>query len=185
MNRDAEKLSPDERNLPDTVKDNLDLIADFYASEGEKVSTTQNVIERISGFFARPLYFSALILFACGWIVLNQYAPYFHIDVFDPKPFVMLHGIIGFNGALITIAVLIRQNRLEFLSEKRAHLSLQATLLTERKATKIISLLEELRGDLPNVKNRIDPEAEDMRTETDAHEVLNAIDVEQIHKKVH
>jgi uncharacterized membrane protein len=115
---------------------------------------------------------------------LNQYADYFHISPFDPNPFALLQGIIAFNGVLITIAVLVRQNRLEQLAEKRAHLSLQATLLAERKATKIITILEELRLDLPEVKNRIDPEIEDMKIETDPHEVLNAIDVQQTHKKV-
>ncbi len=67
------------------------------------------------------------------------------MDAFDPKPFVMRQGIIGWNGVL----------------------------------------MEELRMDLPNVKNRIDPETEEMKMETDPHEVLNAIDLEQIHKKVH
>lgn len=50
---------------------------------------------------------------------------------FDPKPFVLLHGIIGLNGILMTIAVLVRQNRLKKLAEKRDHLNLHATLIAE------------------------------------------------------
>lgn len=40
-----------------------------------------------------------------------------------------------------------------------AHLDLKVTLLTGQKAAKLIDLLEELRRDLPNVRNRHDPEA--------------------------
>ena len=36
------------------------------------------------------------------------------------------------------------------------------TLLTEQKAAKLIDLVEELRRDLPNVKNRHDPSAESL-----------------------
>ena len=52
-----------------------------------------------------------------------------------------------------------KQNRLAKLEELRAHLDLKVTLLTEQKAAKLIDLLEELRRDLPNVRNRHDPEA--------------------------
>jgi uncharacterized membrane protein len=174
-----------QHKLPDTVQDNIDLIAEFYAHERSKISRTQNAIETISAFFSRPLYFSILVLFVFAWIGLNQYAAYFHIAPFDPSPFTILQGIISFNGVVITIAVLVRQNRLEQLAEKRSHLNLQATLLAERKTTKIIKILEELRLDLPEVRNRIDPEIEEMKIETDPHEVLNALDIQQAQKKVH
>jgi uncharacterized membrane protein len=147
-----------------------------------KITSTQSVIEKISTFFSRPVYFSILILFVLGWIAVNQLGPHFNIVPFDPEPFVLLHGIIGLNGILITIAVLVRQNRLENLEGKRDHLNLQATLLAEQKTTKIINLLEELRRDLPNVKNRVDPEIEDMKIDTNPHEVLSALDEQQSQK---
>ena len=63
-------------------------------------------------------------------------------------------------GALLTATVvLIKQNRLAKIEEQRAHLDLQLNLLTEQKTTKLIDLIEELRLDLPMVKNRHDPEA--------------------------
>jgi uncharacterized membrane protein len=171
-----------QQKLPEAVKENIDLIADFYDQEGSKITRTQSVIEKISAFFSSPIYFSILILFVFGWIAINQFEPHFNIAPFDPEPFVLLHGIIGLNGILITIAVLVKQNRLEKLEEKRDHLNLQATLLAEKKTTKIIKLLEELRRDLPNVKNRVDPEIEDMKIDTDPHEVLSALDEQQAQK---
>jgi len=50
------------------------------------------------------------------------------------------------------------------------------TLLTEQKVTKLIDLLEELRHDLPNVKNRADPEAAALQRSMNPELVLAALD---------
>jgi uncharacterized membrane protein len=62
------------------------------------------------------------------------------------------------------------------LEEQRAHLDLKVTLLTEQKAAKMIDLLEELRRDLPNVKNRHDPEAVALQQSMNPDLVLAALD---------
>ncbi len=50
------------------------------------------------------------------------------------------------------------------------------SLLAEQKATKAVSLLEELRRDWPNVANRRDSEAEAMQTRPDPESVLTALE---------
>ena len=81
-----------------------------------------------------------------------------------------------FIGVLITMAVLVRQNRLAQVEESRAHLELQVNLLAEQKTTKIISLLEELRRDLPGVDNRHDEQARTLQVVTDADHLLSEIE---------
>jgi uncharacterized membrane protein len=66
---------------------------------------------------------------------------------------------VGLGALLTATVVLAKQNRFSRLAEQRAHLDLKVTLGTEQKAAKLIDLLEELRRDLPNVKDRHDPEA--------------------------
>jgi len=53
---------------------------------------------------------------------------------------------------------------------------LQVNLLTEQKVTKLIHLLEELRRDLPMVKDRHDPEAAALQQRTDTEQVLVALE---------
>ena len=77
---------------------------------------------------------------------------------------------------LITIAVLVRQNRLAEVAESRAHLELQVNLLAEQRATKIIMLLEELRRDMPNVSNRHDEHAKTLEAVTNPDDVLAEIE---------
>jgi uncharacterized membrane protein len=48
-------------------------------------------------------------------------------------------------------------------------------LITEQKLAKVISLVEELRTDLPNVKNRHDEEAELMKQAADPQVIMEVI----------
>jgi uncharacterized membrane protein len=70
--------------------------------------------------------------------------------------------------------VLITQNRQGRRAEHRSHLDLQVSMLAEQKIAKLIALVEELRVDLP-VRDRRDPEAEDMAKPADPELVVAAI----------
>jgi uncharacterized membrane protein len=74
--------------------------------------------------------------------------------------------------------VLIRQNRMSRLADRHAHLDLQVNLLTEEKSSKIIALLEELRHDMPGVRDKPDREADELAQSADARAVLSAIERE-------
>lgn len=54
-------------------------------------------------------------------------------------------------------------------------MTLELASLTEQKVAKIIELLEELRRDSPEVRNRVDSEAHEMSIRSDPHAVLGAI----------
>lgn len=95
---------------------------------------------------------------------------------FDPAPFHWLQGIVGLGALLTASVVLIKQNRLAKIAEQRDHLDLKVTLLTEQKVAKLIDLLEELRRDLPNVKDRHDPEASALQQSMNPELVLAALD---------
>ena len=75
------------------------------------------------------------------------------------RPFSGLQGVLTLIALLTATVVLIGQRRQTRLSEQRAHLDLQINLITEQKVTKLIHLIEELRQDLPMVRDRHDPHA--------------------------
>ena len=162
--------------LPDAVKDNIDSVAEYYQREEAKISATQNVIEDICRRFGSPVYLGSLLLFVLCWTGANLCARLIGWHRFDPPPFFWLQGIVGLNGVVIAVAVLIRQQRMARVAELHAHLILQVSLLAEQKTSKVIQLLEELRVDLPNVRDRLDPEVVAMQVQTDPHAMLNAIE---------
>lgn len=174
----ATSEAPD--NLPesklDPIGQNIESIVAFYAREDRKISRSQRLLESLGGFLGQPFFLGSILGFVALWILANIFAPQLGWTAFDPPPFFHgLQGIIGLGALLITTVVLIKQNRAAKLEERRAHLDLQVDLLTEQKVTKIINLMEELRHDLPMVKDRLDAEAAVLQQPTDPHVVLEAL----------
>ena len=160
----------------DQISQNIEAVLEFYTREEQKISRSQRILERISDFIGRPVFLGLILLFVALWIIASLVLRRLGIAEFDPAPFFWLQGIISLGALLTTTAVLTKQNRLAKLEEQRAHLDLKVTLLTEQKAAKLIDLLEELRRDLPNVRNRHDAEAAALQQSMNPDQVLAALD---------
>ncbi|MBU6259988.1 MAG: DUF1003 domain-containing protein [Burkholderiales bacterium] len=160
----------------DAIAHNIESIAAFYELEHRKVTRAQRTVEWLSDVAGRPSFLAAIVLFAVAWIAANLGAATLHRRAFDPAPFFWLLGCVSLLALLTTTVVLIRQERLADLEQRREHLDLQVNLLTEQKTTKLIHLIEELRRDMPMVRDRRDPESEMMQQATDPHRVLAGID---------
>ncbi len=143
----------------DQISQNIEAILDFYVREEQKISGSQRVLERLSNFIGQPIFLGLILIFVLIWMFANLLAPEVGFVAFDPPPFAWLGGLVTLSALLTSTIVLIKQNRMTRMDEMRAHLDLKVTLLTEQKAAKMIDLLEELRRDLPNVKNRDDSHA--------------------------
>jgi uncharacterized membrane protein len=165
--------------LPQSVSDNIGAIAEFYERHEQRMSPTQAAIEKLSLILGSPAYVVGNVMFVVCWIVANLVAPELGYKQVDEPPFFWLQGLVGLNAFIISTTVLIRQNRMSKLAEHNAHLDLQVNLLTEEKTSKIIALLEELRHDMPNVRDKIDPEAEELSQPADTRTVLSAIESER------
>jgi uncharacterized membrane protein len=158
------------------ISQNIGAVQDFYAREQQKLSHSQRILERLSRIIGQPKFIGATLSFVVVWMLVNALMGRDGLAPFDPPPFFWLQGLVGLTALLATTVVLIKQNRLAGLAEQRAHLDLKVTLLTEQKAAKLIDLLEELRRDLPNVKNRHDPEASALQQAMNPAKVLAALD---------
>lgn len=145
------------RSDSDHISQNIEAVLDFYTREENKISHWQRVLERISLFIGKPVFLAYILLCVVLWMLANIILRKLGAAEFDPAPFFWLQGIVGLGALLTATVVLSKQNRLAKLEEQRAHLDLKVTLLTEQKVAKLIDLLEELRRDLPNVKNYSGP----------------------------
>jgi uncharacterized membrane protein len=160
----------------DQISQNINAVLDFYSREDEKISYWQRALERLSCIIGQPAFLGLILLFVVLWTLGDLSMRLLGLPEYDPPPFLWLQGIVGLAALLTTTIVLTRQNRLAKLEEQRSHLDLKVTLLTEQKAAKLIDLLEELRRDLPNVKNRHDPEAAALQQSMNPDLVLAALD---------
>jgi uncharacterized membrane protein len=171
----SENTSHESTDLVDIVGENIESIVDLHMRSEKRISHHQRVIEAVTANLGRPRFFYLILLFVAVWIGVNLLLPHLGIASFDPPPFSWLQGIVGLSALLVTTVVLITQNRLGKLDDLRMHLNLQVNLLIERKVTKLIDLVEELRGDMPSVENRHDPQAEAMKEPVNPHEVVESL----------
>lgn len=163
-------------NEHDQINLNIAAVRNFYDREEGKLSQSQRVLEKISGLVGQPAFLAVILVFVAMWIAFNTVCRELGVAEFDPAPYFWLQGVIGLFALLTATVVLSKQNRLAKLAEQRANLDLKVTLLTEQKAAKLIDLLEELRRDLPNVKNRHDAAAETLQQAMNPSLVLAALD---------
>jgi uncharacterized membrane protein len=171
--------------LPQSVNENLDTIAEYYARNEEKVSRAQAFVEKMSVVLGSPGYVAANVVFIVCWIILNLSAPGLEFDQFDEPPFFWLQGFVSLNAFIISTTVLIRQNRMSKLAEHNAHLDLQISLLSEEKISKIIAMLEDIRRDSPTLPDKVDPEADELSESADTGTVLEAIERDQERDHTH
>ncbi len=160
----------------DPISDTVEAIVSLHSKVEGNVSTHQRLIERWTAWVGRPFFFYFILILSIVWIVGNTLGLMTHGRVFDAPPFPWLQGFASVGSFLVAITVLIVQNRQARLSERRGQIDLQINLLSEAKITKLISLLEELRRDIPSVQNRHDPEAERMQESTDPHAIAAALE---------
>ena len=116
-----------------------------------------------------------LTLIVVCWIALNLVLAALGRTAFDEPPFYWLQGVVGLGALYMTSLILSTQRRDDQLASLREQLTLELAILSEAKASKIIWLLEELRRDDPNIRNRFDAEALALSKPADPEAVLEAI----------
>jgi uncharacterized membrane protein len=162
--------------VPNHVSENIETIAQLTAVSGSRVSRHQRAIEALTRHLGRPRTLYTLVGAAIVWVLYNATAKYTGCPILDHPPFFALQGVMTGYAAIVATTVLTAQNRLNHEAERRAHLELQVILVAEQKATKIIALLEELRRDLPNVRDRRDAVADAMQQRANPADVLSALE---------
>jgi uncharacterized membrane protein len=158
------------------VGENAQTMAVLRADLEQSVGRHQRAIEALTGHIGRPGVLYGMIVCAWLWMLYNTLAPWLHLTQLDAPPFFWLQGAFCFVALTVTLLVLITQNRQEHRAERYAQLDLQINMLAEQKEAKIIALLEELRRDLPMVRNRRDSVAEAMIEPTNHQEVFLALE---------
>jgi len=169
-------VRPNDAGLSGQIDDAIQSIAELERKALADTSLHQRAIARFTLAVGRPRTVYLVASFVALWIAANLILAGLGRRQFDPPPFYWLDGILALAALLMTIVILTTENRMSEIDEQRSRLHLQISMLAERKAAKIVQLLEELRYDMPSVPNREDREAEEMTLATDPHEVAEQLE---------
>jgi len=157
------------------VSENVEKIATLAEQHESRLPRHHGAIATLTAVLGQPFLLWAELAAIALWVIVSTTAHTRGHLPFDPPPFFWLQGLISISSLLLTTMVLIAQNRQRLLSERRSHLDTQLSLIVEQKVAKIISLVEELRRDLP-VPDRRDRTAESMERPTDPRDVAAKVD---------
>jgi uncharacterized membrane protein len=161
--------------LPVHVGDALQAIADMQSDHHEQASPLARAVDRITATVARPdflIYVGAAVVV---WMGLNAVLGRAHLAMPDAVPFPLLALLISCVALFIAVLILASQRRADRLANLRQQMILETTLLITEKASKLVELMEELRRDSPNVRNRVDLQALEMAGAPDHGSLLQAL----------
>ncbi len=126
---------------PRTVLDNIQAVIQLEDSKEQQRRFSDRVADAIATFAGTVVFVLLHLLWFGLWAAINlgviKLAP-----AFDPYPFQLLCMLVSLEGVLLSTFVLIKQNRMSYRADRRAHLDLQVNLLTEKEVTKVIQMLE-------------------------------------------
>lgn len=176
MNETEEHRDPRETAQLAQVAEHAVTIASIRSRGESKRSSPQRHVEAFTAAIGRPSTIAILLALIGVWVAWNAYEELSGLHAIDPPPFFWLQGAVSLYAALISTFVLATQNREKRHAEQRAYLELQVNLRAEQKTAKIIELLEELRRDMPSVRDRVDLQADAMQLPIDTNAVLDVLD---------
>lgn len=153
-----------ERNIKELIK--------LRQNEETEKNRDEHIADTITGFTGRMAFvyihlglFALYILWNAGLTGLKPADPHF----------TGLSTIASVEAIFLSTFVLIRQNRMNKLADKRANLDLQVSLLAEHEITRLITLVSAI-GHKLKVEEANDPEFDDLRKEVTPEKVLDTID---------
>ncbi len=133
----------DAGEVDGVMRRNIAALIEVRKRREKEKSRQETIADAITAFTGtlRFVYIHAAIF--GGWIVLNTgVIP--GVKPFDPFPFVMLAMIASVEAIFLSTFVLISQNRMTAMADRRADLDLQVNLLAEHEITRLIHLVDDI-----------------------------------------
>jgi uncharacterized membrane protein len=166
------ELSKD--GAPASVGENVEKIIRVENEALRPSSRSGAITDAIGGFIGTISFVILQILIFAGWGIVNA-GIFSQIPPFDPFPYSLLSSITSLEAVLIAAFVLMKQNRMSVIADRRDHLDLQVNLLTERQATQIIQMLDRLSTHL----------GVEQHHDEDSRELARHVAVEHLVEEVH
>lgn len=156
----------DPSSLSTALQRNIHALQDRRRSEAAAASMQEKVAGAITRF-SGSMKFVYLHLALYGVWILGNLGWLPGVTSWDPT-FVVLAMIASVEAIFLSTFILITQNRMAALAEKRAELDLQISLLAEHEVTKLVEMVDAISrhlgvrydaGDVEEMKRNVAPEA--------------------------
>jgi uncharacterized membrane protein len=161
--------------MADVIEENICTIVELRRTEEQKKSPQDKVADAITAFSGSMWFIYIHVIWFGGWVLINTgLTP---IPKFDPYPFNFLTMVVSLEAIFLATFVLISQNKMGEVADRRADLDLQINLLAEYEITRILRLVDAMAVKM-NIEDAKDPEMDELK-EAVAPDVL----MEEIKKR--
>jgi uncharacterized membrane protein len=131
--------SPSPNEAANPTKLNIDAIAKLEHEALHRRTITERTSDAIVKFIGSIAFLLLQVLLVLTWSAINlRVIP--GVKAFDPFPFGILALVISSESVLLTIFVLISQNRMTRQTDRRSHLDLQVGMLAEQELTAVLQM---------------------------------------------
>ena len=160
----------------DHAEQTVQRLVELHDAHQRDATPMQRLANRVTAMLGRPAAVALILLFIVGWMTGNDAAARLGIGAWEKFPFPDLAFFATIVALLVALLILTTQRHEQVLADRRAQLTLQIAMLSERKLAKLIAMIEEQRRDNPMLASRIDPEAEEMAKPADPIASLEQIE---------
>jgi uncharacterized membrane protein len=157
---------PRPGTLNSALQRNIQALQDRRRAEAAAASGQEKVAAAVTRFSGSMLFVYLHLTLYGFWIIANLgWLP--GVPRWDPT-FVVLAMIASVEAIFLSTFILITQNRMSALAEKRAELDLQISLLSEHEVTKLVAMVDAISkhlgvqhdaGEVEELKRNVAPEA--------------------------
>ncbi|MDO7841724.1 DUF1003 domain-containing protein [Sphingomonas sp. CA1-15] len=158
------------------VDETIEALAAIYEAHNAEAGLLQRLADRFTGVLGQPVATGIILAMILAWMAGNVVLAHIGVPAPDAFPFPSLEISTTIAALLVALLILTTQRHEDVLAEKRARLTLQIAVLSEKKIAKVIELLEDQRRDNPLLSSRLDAEANSMANATDPQANLAKLD---------
>lgn len=155
-------LDPNQDNpaLSRVIDQNIRALVRLRLQADRARGAQDRAADALTAFSGRMVFVYIHVLWFVAWFVVNTGM---FGKPFDPFPYGLLTLIVSLEGIFLSTFLLISQNRMAEVSERRGDLDLHINLLAEHELTRALQLLDAM-GEKLGVES---PDAELMELEMD------------------
>ena len=157
------------------VERNIEALLARQQREQIDTPVPDKIADAITAFAGSLLFVWIHLALFGGWIVWN--VGWLGLPPFDPS-LVVLAMIASVEAIFLSTFVLISQNRMAIIANKRADLDLQVSLLAEHEITQLVSLVTQIARKM-DIQDAHDPELEELMANVHPETVLDSIEAYQ------
>ena len=163
---------PAEKPVAGVVERNVAALLEHRRREEDERKFHGRIADAVTRLAGSSAFIYLHLLFFGAWFVINRgWTP---LAPFD-ESYYLLGTVASVEAIFLSTFVLITQNRMADLAEKRAELDLQISLLAEHEITRTLKLVAHI-AERMNIAAADDPELEELKRDVEPKAVLDHLD---------